>query len=373
MNLGLIDSAREHRVTVPRIGSVAERTEETSDRSNDQQPKPRASVVAAVSLILLTGMAVLAQENERGTEGTSNALRQPGDPAWESLIATRRAEIEEAERRVAELRADLEIELDDVARAAERRVRNAQAGLQNATANLRLAEIALKEYEEATFVQDLAKAEGGLVLANSALDRAADRLESFSKRPGDDFGVELERVGAQIAVERARLQKDMADQKIKVLRDYTKHKEVAERRAVIERRRAELLEAQAVLQREEVKRDEIKANAKKHSIVNTDDYVLALIDESVTSQGKIVALTEEARNLDNAPAATAEELKTKLDRTSEIQSQIQALTEQNKKNLTDAVAAAKLLQGKRAELWHAESELIKAREHLETLESRRNP
>jgi hypothetical protein len=317
-------------------------------------------------------MAVLAQDKERGAEGTSNALPRPGDPDWATLIATRRAEIEGAVRRIAELRADLEIELDDVVRAAERRVGTAQAGLQKASATLKAAEIALREYEEGTFLLELQKAEGELLLATSEFNRAADRFEWYTKLPGDDFGVELERVGAQIAAERARDRKEMAEQKIMVLRDYTKHKEVAERCAVIERRRAELLEAQAALRREGIKRDEINANVKKHSIVNTDDYVLALIAESVTSQGKIVALTEEARNLDNAPATTAEELKAKLDRTSEIQSQIQALTEQNKKNLTDAVAAAKLLQGKRAELWNAESELIKARKHLELLESKQN-
>jgi hypothetical protein len=124
-------------------------------------------------------------------------------------------------------------------RAQQLAAQKARISYEIARLTRELAEIAVKEYEEVSFPQDVAAVEDEIKLAESDLSRSADRLDwarrMFDKKyisPATKSAEELNNKKAHFALEQVQ-------SKRKVLVDYTKSKTIRERQSEVEKARAD--------------------------------------------------------------------------------------------------------------------------------------
>jgi multidrug resistance efflux pump len=129
-------------------------------------------------------------------------------------------------------------------------VRGAEADVQGARSARDVAAIAVIEYQEGTFVQDLANSESEIKLAESELSRAVDRLD-WTRRMFEKGYVTLsEKVSEELALKRCRFALEWALGKKKLLIDHSRPKMVKALTGAIETARAHELAKEAALKRE---------------------------------------------------------------------------------------------------------------------------
>src|SRR5262249_38932590 len=110
--------------------------------------------------------------------------------------------------------------------------------------------IALAEYKEGHFVQDLATAEGSIKLAESKRARAADCVDWARKMFDKGYLSITQKVAEELALQQAVFALELAQSQRKLLIDYTKNKSIKTLRAGVETARAQELAREATLQRE---------------------------------------------------------------------------------------------------------------------------
>jgi HlyD family secretion protein len=119
------------------------------------------------------------------------------------------------------------------------RVRQALAALENANLTRGVAEIAVVEYAEGIFLQDLATVQREISSAETALRLAEEQLDR-SKRIGEkDDGPETEVVFAEREVKRARLDLEQARKRRMTLEQQTKVKMLAGLKSDLEQAKAD--------------------------------------------------------------------------------------------------------------------------------------
>ena len=132
-------------------------------------------------------------------------------------------------------------------------VASADAAYQNAKLTREVAEIAVTEYTEGIFVQDLAKVEGEIKFARGALSRARDmvefakdrlaRITARSDKSVTDLNLEYVYSDRVVAAERDETRKlavlELAEAKKKVLVEYTKTKTVKQLQSEVEKARGD--------------------------------------------------------------------------------------------------------------------------------------
>ncbi len=122
---------------------------------------------------------------------------------------------------------------------------SAKANFQNATLTREVAEIAVVEYKDGIFKQDLATVEGEIKLAESDLSRSEDRLD-WARRMYDKGYVSLAAKNSEeLALKKARFALEQAQSKRKVLLDYTKGKTIKELESDVEKARSDELAKKA--------------------------------------------------------------------------------------------------------------------------------
>jgi RND family efflux transporter MFP subunit len=110
---------------------------------------------------------------------------------------------------------------------------SAAANHENAKLTREVAEIAVVEYEEGIYVQDVATVEGELKLAMSDLSRAEDRLDWARRMYGKGYVSKAMWVSEELALKKARFAVEQAETKKKVLTQYTKSKTTTELRSEV--------------------------------------------------------------------------------------------------------------------------------------------
>jgi HlyD family secretion protein len=143
-------------------------------------------------------------------------------------------------------------------RAQQLTLRKAQARFEIARATRELAEIALEEYEQSTYPQDLATAEGEIKLAESDLSRSEDRLEWAKKMFDKKYVTPAQKVSEELSNKKAKFTLEQAQSKKKVLVEYTKGKSIKELRSEIDKARVGELEKKAILELESAKEKELE-------------------------------------------------------------------------------------------------------------------
>jgi hypothetical protein len=183
------------------------------------------------------------------------------------------------------------------------RVQGAETNYRNAKLAREIAEIALTEYTEGIFVQDLATVEGEIRLAESGVKRSQDHVEEAKKRRDEIMRVANPKSAsdlvalynfsdrvlvAMLEVDRSKLVLEQAQSKKAVLVRYTKAKRVTELGAEVAKDRSEELAKQATWDLERAKLDRLqKAVTQPSPASDIARRLLALLDRAMPIEEQV--------------------------------------------------------------------------------------
>jgi hypothetical protein len=142
-------------------------------------------------------------------------------------------------------------------RAQQLATRKAKAAYEIARLNREVAEIAVIEYQEGIFAQDLATIEGEIKLAESDLARARDRVEWARRMHKKGFLDLTAKVSEELALKKATFALEQAQSKKKVLIQYTLWKTIKELESEVAKAQADELAKKAAWEREKAKEVEL--------------------------------------------------------------------------------------------------------------------
>ncbi len=155
------------------------------------------------------------------------------------------------------------------------------------------ATIAVKEYEEGTFVELLKQAEANIQIALENLRSAENQLKYSKRMVRKGFVSSLQREADEFAVERAKLDLDVATTRKKVLVDFTREKTlkelVAAREAAMARQRSE----QASLELEKARLERLQEQLKNCEIIAPKRGMVVYANETGRRRGGSEAQIEE--------------------------------------------------------------------------------
>ena len=143
-------------------------------------------------------------------------------------------------------------------RAQQLSTRKTRAAYEIARLTRELAEIAVEEYAEGIYIQDLATVEGEIKLAESDVMRGEDRL-LWARRMFDKGFVSMAtKVSEELNFKKAQFTLEQAHAKKKVLEEYTKAKTIKELKSEVKKARTDELDKKAVWKREEANEAELE-------------------------------------------------------------------------------------------------------------------
>jgi HlyD family secretion protein len=143
--------------------------------------------------------------------------------------------------------------------------KSAEANHENAKLTREVAEIAVVEYEEGIYKQDLATVEGEIKLAESDLSRSEDRLDWARRMFEKGYVSMATKVSEELTLKKARFALEQAQSKKKVLVDYTRGKTVKELKSEVEKARSDELAKKATYALEDSKEKKLEKQ-----IINCD-------------------------------------------------------------------------------------------------------
>ena len=133
--------------------------------------------------------------------------------------------------------------------------------------NLAAAEIAVREYKEGTYLQELQTAESAIQIAQQNLSSSQNSLEFTKKMVRKGFATQLQQEADEFAVERSQLDLDAANTAKRVLQEFTYEKTVKGLEATMEATAAQLTAENATFQNEEEKLKLLETQLSKCLIV----------------------------------------------------------------------------------------------------------
>jgi HlyD family secretion protein len=136
--------------------------------------------------------------------------------------------------------------------------KSAEANHENAKLTREVAEIAVVEYTEGIFKQDLATVEGEIKLAESDLSRSEDRLDWARRMYEKGYVSMATKVSEELTLKKARFALEQAQSKKKVLVDYTKGKTIKELQSEVEKARSDELAKKATWELENSKEKKLE-------------------------------------------------------------------------------------------------------------------
>lgn len=142
-----------------------------------------------------------------------------------------------------------------------------EADLEQAKKTLEVAEIAVREYLEGTFPEQEQNAEGAIALAKSELARAQERLEWSNRMLDIGYVTQQQNYSDKLALQKAEFSLREAETKLRVLRDYTKQKQVKELQAAVEKATSDMLAKQSAYELEKAKEEKLKRQIERCKIL----------------------------------------------------------------------------------------------------------
>jgi HlyD family secretion protein len=136
--------------------------------------------------------------------------------------------------------------------------KSAEANFLNAKLTREVAEIAVKEYVEGVYVQDLATVEGDIKLAESELTRSEDRLEWARRMFEKGYVSKATLVTEELNFKKAQFTLEQAQQKKTVLVKYTRDKTIKELDSDVKKAHSDELAKQATWELEKGKEDKLE-------------------------------------------------------------------------------------------------------------------
>lgn len=192
---------------------------------------------------------------------------------------------------------DLVCELDSAALRdnltnQEIATKRAYADYQNAVKTREVAEIAVKEYEEGTYKQQIQDIEGEKTLAQSDLERAKDRLGWSEQMLKRKYVSESQVIADRLARLKAEISKGQAERKMTVLTRYTFEKELTELKANVEKARSDELAKKQTLTLEEQKEEKLKKQITKTKLYAPGDGLIVYANDTNQFRGNNAPMIE---------------------------------------------------------------------------------
>ena len=161
----------------------------------------------------------------------------------------------------------------------EAEAKRAEAALANARLTLEVARVAVTEYLEVTYKEELAAIRGEIARAESDMEQAGDRLEWSLKKQEHGVFVRPSQIDAdRLAITKARFIYEQSKTKLMVLEKYTWDKIVKELRAKEAGAEADEAGRRADLERSKARRDKVRRKVDRLEIVAPADGRLILRD-----------------------------------------------------------------------------------------------
>jgi HlyD family secretion protein len=171
--------------------------------------------------------------------------------------------------------------------------KSAQANYENAKLTREVAEIAVVEYEEGIFKQDLATVDGEIKLAESDLSRSEDRLDWATRMFKKGYVSKAAMVSEELTLKKARFALEQAETKKKVLVEYTKHKTIKELRSEVEKAKSDELAKQATYALEDSKEKKLEKQIFNCDILAPADGLVVYANDPMRAFGSNQAQIEE--------------------------------------------------------------------------------
>ncbi len=158
-------------------------------------------------------------------------------------------------------------------------VQQAEAAYQNSKLTREVAEIAKDEYLEGTYMQDIRQAEGERALAETEMLRAKDRLGWANEMFKKGYLSSTQKVAEEANLQRATFNKEQAETKITVLKEYTKKKMVTDLNSNIEKARSDELAKEATLNLEKEKESKLTVQIEKCKLLAPNDGLVVYAND----------------------------------------------------------------------------------------------
>jgi HlyD family secretion protein len=142
--------------------------------------------------------------------------------------------------------------------------RKAKATYEHARSTRELAEIAVEQYAEGIYVQDLATVDGEIKLAESDVIRGEDRLDWARRMFDKGFVSRATKVSEELSFKKAQFTLEQAHAKKKVLEDYTKAKTIKELKSEVKKARADELDKKVAWKQAEALEAELEREVERN-------------------------------------------------------------------------------------------------------------
>ncbi len=195
--------------------------------------------------------------------------------------------------------------------------KSAEANHENAKLTREVAEIAVVEYEEGIYKQDLSTVEGEIKLAESDLSRSEDRLDWARRMYDKGYVSAATKVSEELTLKKARFALEQAQSKKKVLVDYTRGKTVKELRSEVEKARSDELAKKATYALEDSKEKKLEKQIANCDILAPADGLVVYANDpnrAFTGQPQIEegASVRERQKIFSLPDITRMQVNTKV-------------------------------------------------------------
>jgi HlyD family secretion protein len=165
----------------------------------------------------------------------------------------------------------------------------AEAGYQNAKLTREVAEIAVAEYEEGVFKQDLQTIKGEIALAQKDRQRAEERLEWAKKMKDKGYVSSSGVIAEELGLAKALFDVEQVTTKKAVLERYTKDKTIKQLKSEVEKCRSDELAKKATFELEKAVENRMETQLKNYRIVAPVDgrvvYTRSIEADTVFREG----------------------------------------------------------------------------------------
>jgi multidrug efflux pump subunit AcrA (membrane-fusion protein) len=162
---------------------------------------------------------------------------------------------------------------------------SAEASYQNAKLTREVAEIAVREYEEGLYKQDLATSLGEISLAKADLSRAADRLDWANRMYEKGYVSKASKVSEELNYQKANFALEQAQSKLNVLENYTKAKTMKELRSDVEKALSDELAKKQTFQLERDKEAKLVKQISNCKLFAPGDGIVVYANDPMKSFG----------------------------------------------------------------------------------------
>jgi len=171
--------------------------------------------------------------------------------------------------------------------------KRAEADYENAKKTREVAEIAVKEYLEGTYLQDRLNIQGEITLAESELKRSVERLDWSEKMLKNQYISEGQVLSDRLSKLKAEISKRQASKKMDVLEQYTKQKAETELQANVERGKSDELAKLATYNLEKAKLEKLSKQIEKCKLLAPGDGLIVYANDANQMRGSTAPQIEE--------------------------------------------------------------------------------